>query len=43
MNFITEDSDVLDIVFDRRMSDHYQYEIKFSINDDINQIQNRIN
>ena len=24
------------------MSDHYQYEIKFSINDDINQIQNRI-
>lgn len=42
MNFITEYSDVLDIVFDRRMSDHYQYEIKFSINDDINQIQNRI-
>ena len=42
MNFITEYSDVLDIVFDRRMSDHYQYEIKFSINDDIDQIQNRI-
>lgn len=42
MNFITEYSDVLDIVFDARMSDHNQYEIKFSINDDINQIQNRI-
>jgi len=42
MNFITEYSDVLDIVFDRRMSDYYQYEIKFSTNDDINQIQNRI-
>ena len=42
MNFITEYSDVLDVVFDRRMSDHYQYEIKFSINDDIDQIQNRI-
>lgn len=42
MNFITEYSDVLDIVFDGRMSDYYQYEIKFSINDDINQIQNRI-
>lgn len=42
MNFITEYSDVLDIIFDRRMSDHYQYEIKFSIDDDIDQIQNRI-
>ena len=42
MNFITEYSDVLDIVFDSRMSDHYQYEIKFSVNDDIDQIQNRI-
>ena len=42
MNFITEYSDVLDIVFDRRMSDYYKYEIKFSINDDIDQIQNRI-
>lgn len=42
MNFITEYSDVLDIVFDRRMPDHDQYEIKFSINDDIDQIQNRI-
>lgn len=43
MNFITEYSDVLDIVFDRRISDHYQYETKFSINDDIGQMQNRIN
>lgn len=43
MNFITEYSDVLDIVFDRRMSDHYQYEIKFSNNDDMNQVHNRIN
>ena len=42
MNFITEYSDVLDIVFDRRMSDHYRYEIKFSVNDDIDQIQNKI-
>lgn len=42
MNFITEYSDVLDILFDERMSDYYQYQINFSINDDINQIQNRI-
>ena len=42
MSFITEYSDVLDIFFDRRMSDHYQYEIKFSVNDNIDQIQNRI-
>lgn len=42
MNFIMEYSEVLDIVFDSRMLDHYQYEIKFSTNDDINQIQNRI-
>lgn len=42
MNFITEYSDVLDIVFDRRISDHYEYETMFSINDDIDQIQNRI-
>ena len=43
MNFITEYSDVLDIVFDSRMSDYYQYEIKFSNNDDMNQVHNRIN
>ncbi|MBQ8872290.1 MAG: hypothetical protein IJ018_06035 [Bacilli bacterium] len=42
IDFITEYSDVLDIVFDRRMSEHSQYKIKFSTNDDINQIQNRI-
>lgn len=42
MNFITEYSDVLDIVFDRRMSDYYEYEMKVSINDDVEQIQNRI-
>lgn len=42
MNFITEYSDVLDIIFDRKISDHYQYEIKFSINDDIDQIQSKI-
>ena len=42
MNFITEYSDVLDIVFDRGMSNHYQYKIKFSINDNIDQIKNRI-
>lgn len=42
MDFITEYSDVLDIVFDRRISYDYQYEIKLSTNDDINQIQNRI-
>lgn len=42
MNFITEYSDVLDIVFDIRMPYHDQYEIKFSNNDDINQIQNKI-
>ena len=43
MNFITEYSDVLDIVFNRGMSGYNQYEIKFSINDDIEQIQSRIN
>lgn len=44
INFITEYSDVLDIVLDRRMStlDRYQYETNFSINDDIDQIQSRI-
>ena len=42
MNFIIEYSDVLDIVFDERMFNHYQYVIKFSINDDIDQIKNRI-
>lgn len=38
MNFITEYSDVLD----SQMSYYYQYGIKFSTNDDISQIQNKI-
>ena len=42
MSFITEYSDVLDIVFDRRMADSYQYETRFTINDDIDKIQDRI-
>lgn len=42
MSFITEYSDVLDIVFDRRMEDSYQYETRFTINDDIDKIQDRI-
>ena len=42
MNFLIEYCDILDIVFDLRMLDQYQYEIRFSINDDIDQIQNRI-
>ena len=42
MSFITEYSDVLDIVLDIRRSDYYQSEIKFSVNDGIDQIQNRI-
>ena len=43
MNFITEYSDVFDIVFDRSMSDSYQYEINFSIKDSISEMQQRIN
>ena len=42
MNFITEYSDVLDIVFNKRIPGYYQYEIEFSINDDIDQIQSKI-
>lgn len=42
MSFITEYSDVLDIVFDRRMADSYQYKTRFTINDDIDKIQDRI-
>ena len=42
MNFITEYCDVLDIVFDRSMSDNYHYEPEFSINDDIDKIQDRL-
>lgn len=43
MKFITEYSDILDIVLDSNMLDYNQYEIKFSINDDMNQVQNKIN
>lgn len=43
MNFITEYSDILDIVFDRKDEESYQYKPKFTINDDIGKIQDRIN
>ena len=43
MEFITEYSDILDAVFDRSMPDSYQYKTEFSIEDDISQIQKRIN
>lgn len=43
MSFIAEYSDVFDIVFDRSMADSYQYEIKFSKDDNISEIQRRIN
>lgn len=42
MNFITEYSDVLDIIFDRKISDSYQYELQLKIDDDINTIQDKI-
>lgn len=42
MSFITEYSDVLDIVFDRGMADSYQYETRFTINDNMDKIQDRI-
>ena len=44
MKFITEYSDVLDIIFNinRENADSYQYETRFEISDDINQVQNRI-
>lgn len=40
INFITEYGDVLDIVLNQYQ---YQYKLKFSIDDNIDQIQNRIN
>lgn len=43
MSFITEYGDVFDIVFDRSMADSYKYEIKFSKEDTIGEIQRRIN
>ena len=42
MKFITEYSDVLDIVFNREITDSYQHETRFEISDDISQVQNRI-
>lgn len=42
MNFITEYSDVLDIIFDRKISDSYQYETQLKIDDDINIIKDKI-
>ena len=33
MYFITEYSDVLDIIFDRKISDSYQYELQLKIDD----------
>ncbi len=42
MSFLTEYSDIFDIIFDDSMFNGYQNGIKFSTNDDINQIQNRI-
>lgn len=43
MNFIIEYRDVFDIVFDRRMANSYQYEIKFYKEDNINSIKSKIN
>lgn len=42
MNFITEYSDVLDIIFDRKISDSYQYETQLKIDDDINIVKDKI-
>ena len=42
MNFITENSDVLDIVFNTKRLYLHQKRIDFSTSDDINEIQNRI-
>lgn len=43
MNFITEYSDALDALFDNRILNYSQYRVRFSINDDINQISDKIN
>ena len=43
MNFITEYSDILDIVFDGKDEEGYQYKPKFTIDDNIDKIKNRIN
>ncbi len=43
INFITEYCDVLDIIFDKGVATSYQYEIKFSRQDNISEIQRKIN
>ena len=43
MKFIMEYSDVLDIVLNGKESNSYQYSIKFSIDDDMNNISSKIN
>lgn len=43
MNFITEYSGIFDIVFDKSASNGYPYEINFSSEDNINQIQKKFN
>ena len=44
MNFITQYSDVLDIVFSTKAREHFdKYEVVFSTNDDIKQISSKIN
>ena len=42
MIFITEYCDALDMIFDRTINDSYKYEIDFKPDDDVNQIQNKI-
>lgn len=42
MNFIIEYRDILNIIFDGSSKDRYQYEIKFSKEDDINEIKRKI-
>ena len=42
MNFITEYSDALNIIFDKTVVNDYQYEVEFSPNDDMEQISSNI-
>ena len=43
MNLITEYSDVFELVFDSRIADSYRYEINFYTEDNVNEIQKKIN
>lgn len=43
VQFITEYVDIFDRIFDRKIMDNYQYEIRFNAEDDINQIQKKTN